>query len=127
MGKPSARPIGVTIISVLGMIVSIMIVLMGLLAILLGAAFGALFGPAVTAFGGLVGVIFIIIGGIIFIANWFLWKMKKIGWILVIIFEVIGLLAAILTLPVNIILGIVEIIINGLVIFYLYENRNLFK
>ena len=123
----SSRPIGVTTISLLGMLGGVLAVLIGLFIAILGAAFGALLGPVATVFGGFIGGFFIILGAIIFVSNWFLWKMKRIGWTLVIILESLGFLAAVLTLPASVISGIVGIVVNGLVIFYLYKSRSLFK
>ena len=122
----SSRPLGITVISILGMIGGIFAIVLGIFIILLGAAFSGLFGPLSLVIGGLIGFFAIILGLILLVANWLLWKMKKVGWIIIMILYSLGLIFSLMSVFTNL-ASIINIIIYGLVIFYLYKNRNLFR
>ena len=122
------RPIGVTIIAVLAYIGSVFALLAGI-AMLIGSAFIApLIAsiPGAAAFAAL-GAAAAIIGGIIMIAlavlYFFLgkglWNGKNWARIVILVFSVLGILSA-LTNPLA---GIVGIVINAVIIWYLGFNK----
>lgn len=69
------------------------------------------------------GYIFIIIALIDFVALYLLLKMKKTGWILVTLMEIITIILGVLVLSMTNILGIVLAII---IVIYLFTKRKLF-
>ncbi len=118
------RPTGVTVICVLGFILSILLLLGGIAALGVGAVAGGTLGSTVGALFGVLGVIVLIIGVVGLVAFWLLLKMKKIGWILV---TVIGILSIITNLISVINAGaVVGIVLWLIIILYLYKKRALF-
>lgn len=126
------RPTGVAILAVIQIVASVSGLLAGLgLMALAGAigVFGAGFLPVgafqgvegflggflVGAFLGVVGISLAIIGVVGFIIAWGLWTGRSWAWTATIIFAVIGIISALVTLPG----GIVGLILNGLILYYL--------
>lgn len=127
------RPTGVTIIAILN-IISGIIMLIGGLGL---AAIGSIL-PAMTtvdpnaggqmALAGLLGVggiavggILIILGIISFIVAWGLLKGKSWAWIVTVILSVISIVIGIISLVGGNFGSIINIIIAGIIIYYLYR------
>jgi hypothetical protein len=114
------RPLGVAILSVLDIIFGVLAFLGGLVLLIIPGLMSMMF-PYGLPFGILymmvsVFAFFIIVMGIIsMLLGYFLWQGNNLARILHIVFAIIGILFGILSLPG----GIVNIIINGVIIYYL--------
>ena len=118
------RPLGVTIICILGWIGAIVAILAGLA--LLGVA--AVGGTMSTALGGMfaglesvLGVLFLVLGIANFIVLYWLWQMKKQGWKWTMILEIVSLVLSLAQM------SFVSIIIPVVIVIYLWMNKKLFK
>ena len=116
------RPIGVTILAILEIIEGL--VFLGYAALLSALSATALtsipfVGPIIAAIFGAVAIVLIILGIAGFVLAYGLWGGKGWAWTLSIIFAVIGILVGLVTLP-N---GIVIIIIDALIIYYLMQSQ----
>ncbi|MFQ5820205.1 MAG: hypothetical protein ACE5I5_09485 [Candidatus Heimdallarchaeota archaeon] len=117
-GTGIERPTGVTILSVLAFIVGIFGALGGLLVVATGTA-AAAYGFGIE--GGLavvIGALVLIVGLLWLAVGWGLWNINKWGYQLAMILAIIGI---ILALPGIAGAGIVTIIINGIIIYYLIQ------
>ncbi|HLD48784.1 MAG TPA: hypothetical protein VJB11_00300 [archaeon] len=131
------RPTGVTIICVLGFLISIFsliggIMLLGIGTLIGGASFSANLGnTTISANTGGLGILFSLfaiiplISGIIgFIAFYLLMKMKKTGFFIVIILGLISIVMGIISSVMN---NIISIVIWGVIIGYLLMKRKIFS
>lgn len=119
------RPTGVTIICILGWI--------GAILSIIGGAALAFLGPFLAAFvqevpalvsGALLmglGVVTLILGIVLLVAFYWLWQMKKTGWTIVMVLEIISLITGLVSL------SWFQIIIALIIVLYLYTKRDLFK
>ena len=131
--KTSSRPTGVTIIAILNIISGIVMILGGV-----GLAVASSILPTMTtidpnaagqmALAGLLGGAGIAIGGIMiilgiisFIVAWGLLKGKPWAWTVTIILSVISIVMGIISLVGGNFGSIVNIIIAGVIIYYLYR------
>ena len=117
-GTGIERPTGVTILAVLAFIVGIFGALGGLLVVAAGTA-AAAYGFGIE--GGLavvIGALVLIVGLLWLAVGWGLWNINKWGYQLAMILAIIGI---ILALPGIAGAGIVTIIINGIIIYYLIQ------
>jgi len=122
--SPGQRPLGVTILSILGILVSLLIILSGVtLAGLSGMVGSAMNLGILTGNAMIVGVIFLVLGIVDLIAYIMLFKMKRIGWLLVTVLGVISILMGIAT---DVMSNVITIVITALIIIYLYTKRQLF-
>lgn len=127
------RPVGVSILAVLGFIGAGLWVLIGL-AMLVGASFvGAMFSQAQGApagsggfmamLGGAVSIVFFVFAAIAALLAWGLWTLKNWARIVVIVLQALGILfslAALLHLSLPVLVGlIIRVGIGGLIIWYL--------
>lgn len=95
-----SRPLGVTIISIILAIQGIFELIIGIIAIVAGFAIGhaaAVHGHTtvrtiIDAFGGVLGIISIIVGLLTLLFAWGLWTLKRWAFWLTIIIEVISLI-----------------------------------
>ena len=127
MGTPQqSRPTGVTILAVLMILVALSLLVGGLGTIVGVGVLGlvgifdspniSIFLPSLTIpFVGLIGIVLTILGLVGFLLAWGLWTGKSWAWIVAIIFAIIGIISNLVTLPA----GIVGLILNGLIIYYL--------
>ena len=122
------RPTGVTVICILGFLGAILgilgaVALIGLgglsgyLAGMEGAAMLAFLGP----FMGVIGALLLIISVITFVAVYWLWQMKKIGWTITMIMEIISILLSIAAF------NILGLVIPAIIVIYLWMKKDLFK
>jgi len=128
-----SRPTGVTIISILNIIGGIIMLIIGFGLAAISSilptmtaidpnasgqmALAGLLGPAGVALGG----IFIILGIISFIVAWGLLKGKGWAWSLTMILSIISIIISIVSLVGGNFGGVVNIIISGIIIYYLYR------
>ena len=120
------RPTGVTIIAILGIIVSLLALIGGLLIVAAGGLTEGLMmqTTGIAGLGGFImvmGAIAIILALVGFFAFYWLLKMKKAGFNLVI---VIGIISIILAIPT---INIISIVLWLIIIIYLYTKRSLFS
>jgi hypothetical protein len=99
------RPLGVTIICLIGW---------------LGALLSVIGGLSTIWFFGL-GIISLILGVVTAIVLYWLWQMKKQGWMWTMVLEGILLLVALVQMDA------VGVIVAGIVLVYLWMNKKLFK
>jgi hypothetical protein len=99
------RPLGVTIICLIGW---------------LGALLSVIGGLSTIWFFGL-GTISLILGVVTAIVLYWLWQMKKQGWMWTMVLEGILLLVALVQMDA------VGVIVAGIVLVYLWMNKKLFK
>lgn len=118
------RPTGVTILAILEIIVGIVSLISGLAITILFATVGGMMGripeaaPLAAlfgAFGAVIGGLLILVSIVCFIIAYGFWKGKGWAWVLGLIFAIIGIISGLISLPG----GIISIIINGLIIYYL--------
>ncbi|UCD04202.1 MAG: hypothetical protein JSW73_00960 [Candidatus Woesearchaeota archaeon] len=122
------RPLGVTIIAVLGILGALITILGGLGASVGGTFLSTFSGGTVAGLisGALLialGIVLIIVGIIWLVSYYWLFKMKKLGWQLVIIFGIISLILNIIGFAAASKLGIVLTVI---IIVYLWIKKDLF-
>ncbi len=120
------RPLGITIIAILGFIGAILLIIGGLLLLFAGAFLGALFGPLGAILGASLGVVVLIIGIIQFVISYGLWKMKKWALYIELILLIIGIIFYIIAIVSGDLFSIVSLIISAIVFYYLYTKRKLF-
>jgi len=117
------RPAGITVLVVLQVIGAVLL-LISSLGLLFLSAFIAGFLPStipsfvpglVSGFFSLVAGFMVIMALIGFFIAWGLWTGKGWTWIIALILAILGVIGGLLTLPI----GIVTIIIQGLIIYYL--------
>ncbi len=121
------RPIGITIIALLfflGAIVSILGAVGGALLGGLGAAF---LGPIGALLGAALAVVFIVIAIIEFVAGWGLWKLTKWGLYLSLLLSALGVIGGLVSLTSDIVTGVVLLIIDGAIFYYLWTKKTIFK
>jgi len=119
--RTAPRPIGVTIIAILGAIGSILVIIAGLIFLAMGPLFGSLGIPFLSILGGLVGVVLLVVGLLGFAVAWGLWKGKNWARWLTIIGAVVGILGGILSIGSgsSIESALVGFVVDALVIYVL--------
>ncbi|MHA1974263.1 MAG: hypothetical protein ACTSW1_14785 [Candidatus Hodarchaeales archaeon] len=100
-----SRPVGISLLSLLYMIVGVLIVIFGALFAFLGQAvnaqdleqeLGQAFGQMLGGIIGFLGIIFIVFGILIFSLGWGLWKLSYVAWIIAVILHGLSTLSIIL-------------------------------
>ena len=126
------RPTGVTVVSILGIIISLLTIVGGAGLLGLGglaASAGVEVGMSAALMAGLsgmamiLGAAFLVIGIIELVAYVMLLKMKRVGWILVVLFGIITIVMGLVTNPMG---NIISIVITVIIIAYLFTKRQLF-
>jgi uncharacterized membrane protein (DUF2068 family) len=120
------RPLGITIISILGFIGAFLTVIGGIALSSLGTFLTAMLGP-LGALGALAGIALIVVGIVQFVISYGLWKMKKWAFYIEMILLALGVVLGILSLVTGSFTSIISIIIEALIIYYLYTKRTLFS
>ncbi|HLC39746.1 MAG TPA: hypothetical protein VJJ76_02590 [archaeon] len=120
-----ARPLGITIICVLGWL-SALIAILGGLALFgittgLGTVIGGVPGGVLAGLGSVAGLLIFVLGIATAYVLYGLWQMKKWGWTWTMVLEGISLLIALPSF------NIVGIAIPAIIIFYLWTNQKRFK
>jgi hypothetical protein len=123
-----ARPVGVSIISILGFLGAILLVISGIALLTIGRLAGSLGGLASIfgILGAAAGAVFLILGIVQFVISYGLWKMKKWGLYIELILLILGILMNIFMAISSPASGIVGIVISAIILYYLYSKRGLF-
>jgi hypothetical protein len=103
MEKQQNRPLGVTIIAILMIVVGILSIVGGAIIFLLG------------------GFVLVAVGIASIVMAYGLWKGKRWAWIITLILSVIGVISGIASIAIGNFGGIVSVIIYGVIIYYLYR------
>ena len=118
------KPLGVTIICVLGFLGGIIAILGGAallalpgLAEIAGTAVPAMFEGIATIMGGII----LIIGIATLIVLYWLWNMKKIGWTIYMILQVISIVINLVSMQ------LASLVIPVIIVAYLWTKKDLFK
>ncbi|VVB59990.1 Uncharacterised protein [uncultured archaeon] len=120
--KTVERPLGVTILSILGFIGAGLLVLLGIAMVGLGSmmSYAGMLGVLFGGLGAFAGIFILVLGIVEFVINYGLWNMKKWAWTVTLILEGIGLLSSLASL------SILGIIISGVIVWYLWTKKDLF-
>ena len=110
-GRPSERPLGVTIIAILQFIAAIWFIFVGYTLFLVGAAFG------LPGLGAIFGGVFLIIGIFGFIIGWGLWTLKGWAWMFAFIVNLLSVIIALISFD------IASLIIPLIIVFYLNQGE----
>src|SRR5919205_3756288 len=98
------RPLGVTIIAVLNVIAGIIAIAVGIPALIV-----------------IVGIVFIAVGIASLVMAYGLWKGRSWAWTITLILSAIGIIFAIASIAAGNIGAVFHIIINAVIIYYLYR------
>ena len=104
MESQKHRPLGVTIIAILTAIGGIVFLASGAVLLIVG-----------------IGIILLALGIAYFVMAYGLWTGKRWAWSITLILSVIGIIVAIASIVAGNVGSIISIIINGVVIYYLYR------
>jgi len=118
------RPLGLTIICILGFIGAIIGIFGGIAMFGLGAIFGGLisgmYGGLLGTISWIVGIVILIISIISLYAIYGLWNMKKWAWTLTMILEIISIILGLTALNPSIIIPVI-------IVIYLWIKKDIFK
>jgi hypothetical protein len=121
------RPLGVTIIGIVGILVGCLALLAGLAVTVFGMAFipniGD-FGGLLSAFGGLISVVGIVVvfaAVVELIVCWGLLSRKYWAWLVALILEVLGIIGSLGTLMGSPVAALPGLAIGAVVIWYLLQ------
>lgn len=130
------RPIGVLIISILGFISGFVSVLGGILLLVFGSELSLsefwlgvnqLFFHSINILLILLGILFIFLGAVEIFGSFLLFKMRRIGWLIVMILGILFIILSVLNIPLyNILSALPGISFQILIILYLLIKRKLF-
>ncbi|MFL6422021.1 MAG: hypothetical protein ACJ71R_00335 [Nitrososphaeraceae archaeon] len=104
MESPNQRPLGVIIIAALAVIGGIIFLATGLFLLIIG-----------------IGFIFLALGIAYMVMAYGLWNGRGWAWTITLILSVIGIIIALVSIAAGNVAAIVNIIIHGIVIYYLYR------
>jgi uncharacterized membrane protein HdeD (DUF308 family) len=104
MGSQKHRPLGVTVIAILTIIGGIIFLVSGLVLLIIG-----------------IGIILLALGIAYLVMAYGLWKGKGWAWTITLILSAIGIIVAIVSIATGNVGAIISIIINGVIIYYLYK------
>jgi hypothetical protein len=104
MESQKHRPLGVTIIAILTLIGGILFLASGLVLLIIG-----------------IGIILLALGIAYLVMAYGLWKGKEWAWTITLILSAIGIIVAIVTIVLGNVAAIINAIIHGIVIYYLYR------
>jgi len=126
------RPLGITIIAILGFIGAVLLVIGGLFLLFVGTALMEILEGTTGLFGGLLGTaagaIVLIIGIVQFVISYGLWKLKKWALYIEFILLLLGIVNSIIMMAyIGDLTQIVAIIISAIILYYLYSKRKVFS
>jgi uncharacterized membrane protein HdeD (DUF308 family) len=104
MESQKQRPLGVTLIAILTAIGGIIFLASGLVLLIVG-----------------IGIILLALGIAYLVMAYGLWKGREWAWTITLILSVIGIIVAIVSVAAGNVSAIISIIIQGIVIYYLYR------
>lgn len=123
------RPLGVTIIGIVGILVGCLALLAGLAVTVFGIAFIPSigdFGGILSAFGGLISVVGIVVvfaAVVELIVCWGLLSRKYWAWLVALILEVLGIIGSLGTLMGSPVAALPGLAIGAVVIWYLLQPQ----
>ena len=112
------RPLAVTIIAILNIIVGITFIVTGLGALGVGAIIPEL-GVAFLGIGG----VLIAIGAATLVVSYGLWKGKGWAWSITLILAYIGIVSGIVSIAFGNIFSIIHLIIDIVIVYFLYRPQ----
>ena len=104
MESQKHRPLGVTIIAILVVIGGILFLFSGIVLLIIG-----------------IGILLIALGIAYFVMAYGLWNGRGWAWTITLILSVIGIIIAIVSIAAGNVAAIINVIIHGIVIYYLYR------
>jgi len=113
------KPLGISIIAVLGIVIGSILVFEGIAIFFVG---DLILGPYLNLKEAL-GIFFLVFGLSLIVLHWFLWKMNKIAFI---IRMALGSLALVVGLASLTVFGIGIAIMHGIMLYYLYIKKDMF-
>jgi uncharacterized membrane protein HdeD (DUF308 family) len=122
MSMTNQRPTGVTILAILQFIGGALSLLGGLALMAFGGSAVNTGAGEVAAIPAMLGIVLILSGIIGLVAGYGLFTLKGWGWLLAIIFSVLNIISGLLNLfqGANIPSTIINLVISGLILYYLY-------
>ena len=108
------RPLGVTIICILGFLGAILTIITGAIVLVLGGIYTSI--GLIASFG----VLNLVIGTLLLLSFYWVWNLEKKGWTIVMILEAIGIITSLLTF------NIIGVALPLVVIIYLYTKKDIF-
>jgi hypothetical protein len=105
MESQKQRPLGVTIIAILTLIGGIIFLASGLVLLIIG-----------------IGIILLALGIAYLVMAYGLWKGKGWAWTITLVLSAIGIIVAIVSIVTGNLAAIINVIIHGVVIYYLYRS-----
>ena len=120
MVEEKERPLGITILAVLGFLSGALGVIIGILMLAGGGMFAAMYGHDAAMAGGIFaagGVFAIVISLLVFAVAWGLWTGKSWAWWIEVILSALGVLS-ILSFNAA---GFVDAIIAAIILWYLFK------
>ncbi|QOJ78558.1 hypothetical protein IG193_07320 [Infirmifilum lucidum] len=120
--KPRERPLGVTILAVLGFLFSALAILSGIALMAFGLIGDMIFrkAPLPLLFplvAGAVGLLMLVLGGITLVVSWGLWTGQSWAWWIEVILHALNALFSLAELP----RGIISLVISALILYYLFK------
>ncbi len=126
--EKKSRPTGVTILAILEVLEGLFGILAGLGLLAAGAILGtgmfeipAMLGALAGALVGALGLMMLVFGIVSFLLAYGLWNGRRWAWTWTLVFAVIGLIFGVLQMLGSPGSGIVQVIISGIIIYYLYR------
>jgi uncharacterized membrane protein HdeD (DUF308 family) len=104
MESQKHRPLGVTLIAILTIIGGLIFLASGLVLLIIG-----------------IGIVLLALGIAYLVVAYGLWKGKAWAWTITLILSVIGIIVAIVSIAAGNVAAIINVIIHGIVIYYLYK------
>jgi uncharacterized membrane protein HdeD (DUF308 family) len=104
MQSQERRPLGVTIIAILTLIGGIIFLASGLVLVIIG-----------------IGIILLALGIAYLVMAYGLWKGKGWAWTITLILSAIGIIVALVSIAAGNVTATINVIIHGVVIYYLYR------
>jgi hypothetical protein len=124
------RPVGITIVCALGLVLSVLLIIVGIFAFALADYAGALVAEemavAATMLFRILGAVSFALGVVGFVAFYLLFKMKRTGWIIVTVVGFLAIISGILSLAGGNLISVVSVIIWILIVGYLWTQRKVF-
>lgn len=117
--QASARPTGVTVLSILFALESLLFIIGGIGAM----GLGAFFGPIGAGLGIIVGGILVLMGLIGLLVTWGLWTGRGWARIIAIVLSILGLLTTVLGAIALETLSIIGLLINIVILWYLVQPQ----
>jgi len=118
------RPLGVTILGVLGIVGSVLCILLGIGLAFLGIAFfpaGGEFAQFLGGFVGIIGMVIIVMGVLSAVLSWGLLNGKYWAWLITLILEVLGVISSLGLLLSAPFFALFSLAIPVVVIWYLLQ------